>query len=141
MITRRTAAGVLAGLPFVGKAAGANAVGGINGLGNTQASPPTTPYPTPDRPQMAKVPEWRALRLAMQDPDLRREIVSMAFEQHRTVLSVDPDIEVMRSFSPMAKITFQRQRNVGRYIQQQTETPKWEMFSPLREFIKKAMWG
>lgn len=87
------------------------------------------------------MPEWRAARLAMADPDIRALLVAAAYAQHRVVTSVDPDIEVLRSFSPMAKITFQRQRNVQRMLDSATEEPVWSFASKAHEFIKKIMWG
>jgi hypothetical protein len=146
-INRRTAAGVLASLPFLGKVnqlapkqAGA-AIGAMIGGGAAQAECGPLNHPYPQMPKGPKIQEWQAMRLAMQDPDIRRLVVSQTFEQQRIVASIDPDIEVLRSFSPMAKITFQRQRNVERAIQQATEAPIWETFSAARDFIRRAMWG
>jgi len=86
------------------------------------------------------MPRHQAARLALQVPAIRDAVTEAAWQMNRFVHAVEPDIEVYRSFSPMAKITFQRQRNVERLIAQET-MPSWhEAFDPLHRFIDKLMW-
>jgi len=86
------------------------------------------------------MPRHQAARLALQVPAIRDAVTEAAWQMNRFVHAVEPDIEVYRSFSPMEKITFQRQRNVERQIAQET-TPGWqEAFEPLHRFIDNLMW-
>ncbi len=87
------------------------------------------------------MPEWKAMRLAMLDPDIKAIMMDALWNQHREIHKIDPDIEVLRSFSPMAKIAFQRQRNVQRAIEQSTNEPLHEIFGKAREYIRKLVWG
>jgi hypothetical protein len=141
-VTRRSAASLLAALPVVGGAA-AKAIAG--------QMPPPNPsgaYLQGDKasqgtaaPIGPKMQEWQAMRLAMLDPDIKRMLTDAAYAQHRVVTSIDPDIEVLRSLSPMAKITFQRQRNVAKAIRESTEEPIWSWGQRAREYVQKLMWG
>lgn len=142
-MTRRTAASVLAGLPFVGGSA-AKAIGGSLASGNMMPRTQTEAgqYNGKDAgPSGPKMQEWQAMRLAMLDPDIKRMLIDAAYSQHRVITSVDPDIEVLRALSPMAKITFQRQRNVAKAIRDATEEPTWSWGQRAREYVQKLMWG
>jgi hypothetical protein len=88
-----------------------------------------------------KMQGWQAARLAMLNPDIKKLLTDAAYAQHRVVTHIDPDIEVLRSLSPMAKITFQRQRNVAKALKDATEEPVWSLGSKAREYIQKLMWG
>jgi hypothetical protein len=88
-----------------------------------------------------KMQEWQAVRLAMLDPDIKRMLIDAAYAQHRVISSVDTDIKVLRALSPMAKITFQRQRNVARMLKDAAEEPIWGWGQRAREYIQKMMWG
>jgi hypothetical protein len=93
---------------------------------------------TANRPIM---PRWRAAQLAMKVPAMRAAAFDTAWRQNRRVYQVDPDLEVYRSFSPMAKITFQRQRNVERHIREISEPDHYEALQPFKDFLNKTIWG
>lgn len=67
-------------------------------------------------PNVPKMPRWKALQTALADQAFAEGYSSYLFERERCIERLDPDLEVLRSFSPMAKITFQRQRNVERML-------------------------
>lgn len=58
-----------------------------------------------------------ALRAALRNPTLRGEVESLVYEDHRYVGVIAPDLAVLRSVSFMAKVTYQRQRNVARELE------------------------
>lgn len=79
---------------------------------------------------------WKA---AWQLPHLRKEIESLLYENNREVHSIDPDLAVKKSFSYMAKVTFQRQRNVEKDLQEDyfDETPWAKRRSLMKRLIEK----
>jgi hypothetical protein len=93
------------------------------GLGGIQAGPSgNNSGGIGQAPAAASPATWR---LAMADPDLRAEIRSLLFEQHRFVDRLDPDLAGMRSFSLAAKLCFQRQRNVEHVMATRFEVAAW----------------
>lgn len=122
---RRGFLGVIASAPIVGPAISraiaeqgpiavkAVRVSGSGAAGGTTGDP-NRPNPPPG-PSMRDPESWaRVLR----DARARAEIESVLYEQYRDVGSVDPDIDGNRSYSRMAKITFQRQRSVAEALRQ-----------------------
>lgn len=86
--------------------------------------------------------QHEVMRLALKVPEMRQMLYDCAWRNNRHVGEIDADIDVYRSFSLAAKIAFQRQRNVERYVQQHTRDPYGDGFAePLRNFIHKLMWG
>ena len=150
-ISRRSAAALLGSLPFVGRQLGGGGLSG--GAGSNAATQMLKSHLTQpgyaqneitqgNTPPMGPLmPEWKAMRLAMLDPDIKAIMMDALWNQHREIHKIDPDIEVLRSFSPMAKIAFQRQRNVQRAIEQSTNEPLHEIFGKAREYIRKLVWG
>jgi hypothetical protein len=150
LITRRTAASLLAGIPFAGKAAardllkqqgGAISGGSLAGYATASGGMQEANYPQqatgPVGPLMQ---EWQAARVALGDAKTKRLLLDAAFTKHRQIAAVDPDIEVYRSFSPMAKITYQRQRNVDRELIAISTEPQWSILQPIQAFMQKLMW-
>lgn len=84
---------------------------------------------------------WQAYAEVMRSPMLRDIARSAAWRRHRYVHAVDPDIEVYRSFSPMAKIAFQRQRNVEREMASFLEPDVDDEMEPVRSFVQTLVWG
>lgn len=67
------------------------------------------------------------LRKLLESPALRDEYSSLMFARHRRVGALDLDLANKRSFSLAAKVTFQRQRNVEREIEEDAaELPPWQ---------------
>ena len=86
------------------------------------------------------VPSWQAHRLAMLDPDMRAAIQQMVAERHRSIHFIDADIAVMRSWSQMAKIAFQRQRNIATELAAMT-TESTDWFGKVHQFVVRIMYG
>lgn len=66
-------------------------------------------------PLFTQAVQNRALRTVLANGD--REIEALCYEAHRNVYHIDADIAGRRSWSIAAKISYQRQRNVQREIQ------------------------
>lgn len=125
---------MLASLPVVGSRLGDGSA--LKSMAHPAPASTMFEAATPPQPKM---PGWRAHRELMKVPMIRDMVTSERFERHRHVPGIDPDIDVMRSFSRMAKITFQRQRNVQRDLEQCAEDPgRW---SAVNRFLDKIMWG
>jgi hypothetical protein len=87
------------------------------------------------------MPSWKAARLVMSIPEYRALLHERAFNQYRHVTHIDPDIDCIRSYSLMAKVTFQRQRNIDRHLEAMMEEPDYEREHPVHAYIQKLMWG
>lgn len=145
-MNRRSILGVIAGAPFAGKAIAETAVGGVLGI-----PPPSQGYVdsagqcAANRISEPLVERSAALRTVLADKQAMSEIRDEMFREHRVVLSIDPDIMAMRSWSPMAKVTFQRQRNVERAIEEAFGDNDWNKPSryvrALAMRLEKIMWG
>mgnify|MGYP001585149150 CR=1 FL=1 len=148
-ISRRSAAALLGSLPFVGRQFGSGGLSGAAGSNAAEQSLKALGQQEFNRLSSSGagqtmgplMPEWKAMRLAMLDPDIKAIMMDALWNQHREIHKIDPDIEVLRSFSPMAKIAFQRQRNVQRAIEQSTNEPLHEVFGKARDYIRKLVWG
>lgn len=92
-------------------------------------------------PRQPLVSHTQAVAKILADPILRQKIEAEAWQNHRRVFVVDDDIAAMRSFSHMAKITFQRQRNVQREIEEIQKPPPWETRGFFETAVRKIMWG
>jgi hypothetical protein len=144
---RRTIMGLLPSVPFVGRRLAGDLVKGaadlrppggvLSGAGDQAGTVPEQAI----RQNLQLMPRWRAWRQMLDNPTMREAVESYAWEQHRRVSHIDPDIEVYRSFSPMAKIAFQRQRNVEQMMQGLTAEPKETVWNATVEKINKLMWG
>ena len=84
---------------------------------------------------------WEAARIILRDPAEMARVRAATYRKYRVLngLDVDPDIAVMRSFSPMAKLTFQRQRIVEREIEKESMEPLWDAFVSIRDRMGKLM--
>lgn len=144
-MNRRSILGLLSAAPFAGKAVAEQAVTSIGssvppggyGLssGVGQASPANNPL----------MEHQSAVRNILGDMRAMSEIRSeLAEGELRGNPYIDPDIQIMKTWSPMAKITFQRQRNVDRAIAEMQDT-RWDRPNRyIRAFqsrMDKLMWG
>lgn len=117
-IAQETAAN-LSGLSINGAAKSLGSIAGVNqGLGSYSQT---------------KAPDYKSL---FSNPAFRQGYEALIYERERRVGAIDPDISCMRSFSLSAKITFQRQRNVQREIEQMQLDNPW---SRAQDFISKAL--
>jgi len=98
--------------------------------------------PTPvSEPGPNMIMDYRkALQKVLMDPEMRSLQESEYYWRHRHVGYIDPDIQVLRSLSPMAKVVYQRQRNVIRAMEEEL-SPPGDVFKAFRERIHKLMWG
>lgn len=143
--SRRGVIGLLAGLPFIGNALASNlsgaiptpehgpvGLGGYNGQsGQKMATAPIGP----------RLPQWKATRLVLCDPAMMALAREASFRAHRNIGHIDTDLQIKRSFSPMAKLTYQRQRNVENDIERLCSVQDVDWIDPLREKINKLVWG
>lgn len=88
-----------------------------------------------------------AMSLIRQSPTLMAEIredIRKRQNEGGYNITIDPDIAVMRSWSHMAKLTFQRQRNLDRAVEQMfnldLDRPRSYVNSFERAFTK-FIWG
>lgn len=146
-MNRRSLMGLLGGVPFVGKAIANDLVRGA-GSAVPGVAPPSDDYrncKTSGAGQAAenavRMPRWKAARVVLADPQMRADFVAGLYEHHRVVHYIDPDIEIMRCWSPMAKIAFQRQRNVERQLEAALNEPLESIFDGLHAKISKLVWG
>ena len=142
MITRRTAIGAIAG---AGAAAGdmAKSVGGqpVNwGVQPEQFGIELKEQVDQiSKPKMSRALAAKAVFVA--NPDLYEAARSICFQNHRNVDHIDPDIAVLKSLSPMAKITFQRQRNVEREMTYWWNVEDMSITDRIHAAISELMWG
>lgn len=78
------------------------------------------------------------LKLAIKDPDVKRQLNSLMMQTHRTVMWLDADLAMNRSMSLAAKICYQRQRNVDRDIRQ--ELDRVNPWSRLQRFLGQILY-
>lgn len=143
-MNRRSILGIMAGAPFAAKTvakdvAGATSYGymgaqAANAGSGSQKGLLDTPLVQRDN----------ALKMIFSNPASFAEICDELFAEQRTVFTVDPDIAVLKSFSDMAKITFQRQRNVERALAE-LQDERWDRpqryVRALSKHLDKIMWG
>lgn len=142
-MNRRGALGILSGLPFAAKAvaqeatsrAGMGAQGYAGGLtASEQLAIPSKPI----------VEQAAATRMIFGDAEALTEIRNELYAENRYVPVIDPDIAIMKSWSDMAKITFQRQRNVERALAELQEE-RWDRpqryVRAFTQRLNKLMWG
>lgn len=147
-MNRRSALSLFAGMPFVGKRMASDLVQGARFSGGDAqdgAEPNPRPYPPGEgistKPIEPKMPRWQAARAVLGDPEARAQATAFFYERHRVVTYIDPDIEIMRSWSPMAKIAFQRQRNVEHELERMMGEPTDGLIDKLQSMISKMVRG
>ena len=87
-----------------------------------------------------------ALAKVFGDVFLRAKMRAQLYEQYRFCVDIDPDIAVLKSLSPMAKITITRQRRVERELQDVftiPDCPRPYSFAHdmVNKYVQKLMWG
>lgn len=134
-ITRRMFGGMAAGAALVGNRAlhsvgvgeagrgrilGESLAGGLKSTvgydGPETAEAPANSLQQAHNPRGPAIPLQKAVDFLLQDKEFMSELTSRLYIENRYVGEVDADIAVLRAVSPMAKIVYQRQRNVTRAI-------------------------
>jgi hypothetical protein len=98
----------------------------------------------PNKPIMS---HHEAVKLLFKDNDLLNLYTSQLYEIERRngIPHIEPDIDVYKSFSKNAKITFQRQRNVKRNTEDRMSPHYGEgsygILTWMNEKISKLVWG
>ncbi len=84
-----------------------------------------------------------AWKILLQNKEMRDEYTSTLYKQYKDINQIDPDLDVHKSFSRMAKITFQRQRMVQRTIESHSNELNYGngITDKLQSFIHKLVWG
>jgi len=128
----------------------ATAPSGYGGGGGTSSNPISGGYgiaqgkvPTPIAP---KISRESALARLLLDNNAIAELRSRLFAEIRPS-AIDPDLLILKSLSPMAKLAHQRQREVERKLKELTNTDpnfprQWSLTGDwLEKYIDKMMWG
>lgn len=142
-MNRRSILGILGAAPFAGKAVADQAVASLG-----SQSPPSYGLSSGAGQSAANNPLMdpkAALRKVFGDARAMAEIrEELAESELRGNPYIDPDIQIMKSWSPMAKITFQRQRNINRAIAEMQDD-RWDRpqryIRALQSRVDKMMWG
>lgn len=137
-LARRGFLRLMSAAPFAGKAVAEEAAARLSGVVASGAGNHLIGAELPQSGRSA-LPDMteRHYRAAYQIPGLREAAETILYrEQMREVSFIDPDLAVLKSFSLQAKITFQRQRNVQRYIERQQNEAPWRRVDQL---IMKAL--
>jgi hypothetical protein len=152
MSTRRQALQAGVGAAVLG---GARALGLVSQGASTFNSAPqhTSGYasaekagsPTPMNPLME---HSAAIARTLGDVSLREQVRGKLFEQFQHVSEIDPDLQILKSLSPMVKLTITRQRRVEREMRkifsfESSSGP--QEWSPVRDLVyqhvHRLMWG
>ena len=151
MVTRRTLMGMIGAVPFVGKALGQQVMKsvyppGLNALKTQGAGLAGMGYPKDtgqDKVNPQKMSPQNAWKILLQNKEMRDEYTSTLYRQYKEINQVDPDLDVYKSFSRMAKITFQRQRVVQRVVESHLNTLDYEngITTRIQNLIHKMVWG
>lgn len=109
--TRRKFFGLIAAGPIAGRAAADHVAQDLAGISMRSgiSSGGVSGGPSSDPTQE----QWRR---ALGNFATRETVESILYEEQYDISRIDPDIAVLRSFSLSAKVTYQRQRNVRRRI-------------------------
>lgn len=135
-------------------------LGVARGAGETfsRALPPTTPYPEADftlaqqacapTPMIPKMGHASAIAKVFGDIVLRAQVRARLFAQYKNDPQIDPDLLVLKSLSPMAKLTITRQRRVEREMEsifswnrEDGPQPYSSVRSMVEQQIHMLMWG
>lgn len=141
MLTRRVLAAMIPTMPFVSKHLAKEFMQNDTAESHSyfaQAGAGTLENTNPVKKLME---EHEARRIVLGDKEAISQARSYLFESHRRVDHVDPDIHVHKSWSPMAKITHQRQRMVERDLREFTDPPNRHWAEKLQYAISKLVWG
>lgn len=144
-MNRRSILSLIAGAPLAGKAVAEQAVQSMGNpsWGAEASSGMMAPgQATINKPQMDHA---SAMRFIFNDADALAEArAEFAAAELRSNPYIDPDIQIMKSFSPMAKIAFQRQRNIERAMadafDHSYDRPN-RYVRAIETRLKKLMWG
>lgn len=137
MFTRRKFAKILGGTPL-----------GLAALGASSPDnqvPAPTGWNLPDLRNKAKplMSNRDAKKILLGQKKVREELESALYQKYRDVDHIDADIDVHKSFSRMAKIAFQRQRNVAQDMVLAAENDTYHITIDriMNEMVAKLMWG
>ena len=148
MVTRRTLMGMIGAVPFVGKALGQQAIQNqfkpvleAKLMADEYAKHRLAGSGAKVNPQKMKPQE--AWKILLQNKEMKDEYTSTLYRQYKEINQVDPDLDVYKSFSRMAKITFQRQRVVQRVVESHLNTLDYEngITTRIQNLIHKMVWG
>jgi hypothetical protein len=149
-MTRRAAAQLFGAMPFLSRGAAEGGAGSLNTLIGRQIPGPWRESPSDyatgssantASPAAPLMPEHEAIKFILQNAEAYALYESEMYRAHRCVEEIEPDILIYKSFSPMAKLTFQRQRNVKRHMVQLVSAPKWLSMEWFHLKVRKVMWG
>ena len=108
MSSRRSFLGWMSTSPLAAKATADKTIADLSGMRSNGLGYPREGVPL-------EVQQWEYIA-AFKNYFLKEQVTSMLYQQERFVPNLDPDLAAYKSFSMNAKITFQRQRNVQRRL-------------------------
>lgn len=140
---RRGFLGILGAAPLFGGAIAENIGRDAQAMGLSQGGlPGASQLGVKVNPRME---QKSALRMIFGDAEALAEIRDELFAAQRHVTAIDPDILIMKSWSPMAKLTFQKQRNVERALAELQEEGRWDRpqryVKAFSDRLQKLMWA
>lgn len=141
--SRRKMLSILAGVPIAGplaaKLAGDQATADLAMI-NLKGHFPSVPdgYAVPGNAPTEGITEAQR-RLAIKIPWVRDQIKEIFREDSYYVGGIDHDIANKRSWSVAAKVTFQRQRNIERKLDQCVKEYTWNRISKIWEQWAKGL--
>lgn len=155
MATRREAMQAGIGATILGAVGGSKVFSRADTAGNMPSMPPPSGYaeqgcdPCTATPTAPLVERGKAMARIFGDAVLKGQVRARLYEQFRGVNEIDPDLLVLKSLSPMAKLAITRQRRVESEMQKiytlayDHNVP--QPYSPMRDFleshVRKLMWG
>jgi hypothetical protein len=80
-----------------------------------------SPPPSPPPQAHLDMDDPKVWARALLDSGLYRDIESLLYEEYRHVHAIPPELYVLKSFSPMAKLTFARQDIVRRQLESRAQ--------------------
>jgi hypothetical protein len=146
-MNRRDALKAVLAAPFVSKIKELSGYGGGGGIpAGAYSGPYIDKAANSTAPTAPKISRESALARLFRDNNTITELRSRLFAESRPS-AIDPDIMILKSLSPMAKLTYQRQREVEQKLKDLTNynpniPRQWSLAGAwLEECIGKMMWG
>lgn len=141
---RRGLLGMIAGAPLFGGAVAESICHEAQFAIGAQQLGLYAGQPCGNTPTAPRMEHSSAVRMIFGDKEALAAIRDELFAEQRHVISIDPDILIMKAWSPMAKLTFQRQRNVERILAELQDNRMDRPQRYIRAFtdrLNKLMWA
>lgn len=121
LFSRREAGKLAVGAGVAGLFSGSASAGKLNSLREATSAPPPQGEAACNIPIPPKMPREDAVLRFLKDAHMKAELKKNLYRHYKQVSYLDPDLEVLKGVSKMAKVTIQRQRNVQAAFDRITE--------------------